>query len=58
MDLGGVVLPLQGEKSGMFTEDEVTGQEKRMTKFVCCYDMGRDRMNWARKWHSTTRLRF
>jgi hypothetical protein len=31
MDLGGVVLPLQGEKSGIFTEDEVKGKEKRMS---------------------------
>ena len=41
MDLGGLVVPLQGEKSGMFTEDEVKGQEKRITKFVWCYDMDR-----------------
>jgi len=29
MDLGGFVLPLQGEKSGRFTEDDVKEEEKR-----------------------------
>ena len=30
MDLGGFVLPLQGEKCGMITEDEVKEQAKRI----------------------------